>query len=182
MTPDLEEHEGKLKGARREVRNLQVMQMRPGWAAEQLTHLADLERSARAEVKLRLRALAYAKSQQREASQAAPADISASVSRRKDSREPNTEIVDKGIIALFEKGFRAGRENNNISLRDFARELERWIRKEDPGYFRDPEQNVSYGRWQPPAGLSAERLRKRITALKKSARIVASHAEKPVSA
>jgi len=61
--PDLATHERELKNTRQEVRNLQVMQMRPGQTAEQLTHLADLERSARAEVKLRVKALAYARSQ-----------------------------------------------------------------------------------------------------------------------
>jgi hypothetical protein len=61
--PDLEEHERKLRGVRQEVRNLQVMQMRPGQSAEKLKHLSDLERSARAEVKLRVKALAYAKAQ-----------------------------------------------------------------------------------------------------------------------
>jgi hypothetical protein len=39
------------------------MQMQPGQSAEQLKHLADLERSARAEVKLRVKALVYAKAQ-----------------------------------------------------------------------------------------------------------------------
>jgi hypothetical protein len=63
MTPDLATQEAKLKGVRQEVRNLQVMQMRPGLSAEQLKHLADLERSARAEVKLRLKGIAYTKSQ-----------------------------------------------------------------------------------------------------------------------
>jgi hypothetical protein len=60
--PDLETHERKLKNTRQEVRNLQVMQMRPGQSAETLKLLADLERSARAEVKLRIKALAYARS------------------------------------------------------------------------------------------------------------------------
>ena len=55
--------ERKLKGVRQEVRNLQVMQMRPNQSAKKLELLADLERSARAEVKLRLKALAYARSQ-----------------------------------------------------------------------------------------------------------------------
>jgi hypothetical protein len=55
--------EGKLKGVRQEIRNLQVMQMRPGQSAEKLKLLSELERSARAEVKLRLKALEYAKSQ-----------------------------------------------------------------------------------------------------------------------
>ena len=44
-----------------EVRNLQVMQVHPGRSAEELKHLADLERSARAQVKLRLKALAHAR-------------------------------------------------------------------------------------------------------------------------
>jgi hypothetical protein len=61
--PDIETHERLLNGVRQEVRNLQVMQMRPGQSAAKLTHLEDLERSARAEVKLRIKALAYARSQ-----------------------------------------------------------------------------------------------------------------------
>ena len=60
---DLPTLEQKLKGVRQEVRNLQVMQMRPNQSAKKLELLADLERSARAEVKLRLKALAYARSQ-----------------------------------------------------------------------------------------------------------------------
>jgi hypothetical protein len=67
------EHERKLKGVRQEVRNLQLMQMHPGRSAEELRHLADLERSARAEAKPRLRTLAYARSQHGEVSQASPA-------------------------------------------------------------------------------------------------------------
>jgi hypothetical protein len=59
---DLQELERGLKGVRQEVRRLQVMQMRPGQSAQKLRFLADLERSARAEVKLRLKALEYAKS------------------------------------------------------------------------------------------------------------------------
>jgi hypothetical protein len=61
--PDLATRERLLKGVRQEVRNLQVMQMQPGQSAEKLAHLADLEGSARAEVKLRIKALAYARSQ-----------------------------------------------------------------------------------------------------------------------
>jgi len=52
-----------LKNTRQEVHNLQVMQMHPGRSAEELKHLAELERSARAEVKLRVKALAYARAQ-----------------------------------------------------------------------------------------------------------------------
>jgi hypothetical protein len=53
--------ERKLKDARQEVRDLQVMQMRPGQSANKLKFLAELERSARAEVKLRLKTLQYAR-------------------------------------------------------------------------------------------------------------------------
>jgi hypothetical protein len=60
---DLETQERELRNTRQEVRNLQVMQMRPGQSAEKLAHLADLEGSARAEVKLRLKGIAYTKSQ-----------------------------------------------------------------------------------------------------------------------
>jgi hypothetical protein len=63
MTPDIATRERELKNTRQEVRNLQVMQMRPGQSAEKLKLLNDLERSARAEVKLRVKALEYAKSQ-----------------------------------------------------------------------------------------------------------------------
>ncbi len=62
---DLPTLERKLKGVRQEVRNLQVMQMRPNQSAEKLKLLADLERSARAETKLRVKALEYARSQAR---------------------------------------------------------------------------------------------------------------------
>jgi hypothetical protein len=61
MTLDLQELERKLKGARQEVENLQVMQMRPDQSARKLHLLAQLERSARAEVNLRLTALNHAK-------------------------------------------------------------------------------------------------------------------------
>jgi hypothetical protein len=60
---DLQALERKLKAVRQEVRNLQVIQMRPNQSAKKLKLLADLERSARAEVKLRLKALDHAKSQ-----------------------------------------------------------------------------------------------------------------------
>jgi hypothetical protein len=53
----------KLKAVQQEVRNLRVMPMRPGQSAAKLAHLADLDRSAVAEAKLRLKALAYARSQ-----------------------------------------------------------------------------------------------------------------------
>jgi hypothetical protein len=55
----------KLADARQEVRNLIVMQMRPGQSAEKVKLLHNLERSARAETKLRVRALAYHRQQRR---------------------------------------------------------------------------------------------------------------------
>lgn len=61
--PNLPSLEQKLRAARQEVRNLQVMAMQPGQSAEKLKLLADLKRSARAEVKLRLKAIQHAKSQ-----------------------------------------------------------------------------------------------------------------------
>jgi hypothetical protein len=72
--PDIETQERLLKGVRQEVRNLQVVQMRPGQSATQLAHLADLERSARAEVKRRIKALAYARGQADQPSSAKPTD------------------------------------------------------------------------------------------------------------
>lgn len=50
---------------RQEVRNLQVTQMRPGQSAEKLKLLSELERSALAEVKLRLKALAHGQKSER---------------------------------------------------------------------------------------------------------------------
>jgi hypothetical protein len=59
--PDLPTLQRKLKDVRQEIRNLQVMQMRPGQSAQELKVLSDLERSARAEVKLRVKALEHAR-------------------------------------------------------------------------------------------------------------------------
>lgn len=59
---DMAAPEQELKDTRQEVHNLQVMAMRPGLPAEKLELLRNMERSARAEVKLRLKAIAYAKS------------------------------------------------------------------------------------------------------------------------
>ena len=59
---DMAALEQELKDTRQEVHNLQVMQMRPGLPAEKPELLRNMERSARAEVKLRLKAIAYAKS------------------------------------------------------------------------------------------------------------------------
>ena len=62
--PDLPALERKLKDARQEVRNLQVMQMHPGQPPDKLVLLKELERSARAEVKLRLKAIEHEKNRQ----------------------------------------------------------------------------------------------------------------------
>jgi hypothetical protein len=63
MSPDVPEQERKLKETRQEVSNLQVMQMRPGQSVEKLRLLSERERSARAEVNLRLCALEHAREQ-----------------------------------------------------------------------------------------------------------------------
>jgi hypothetical protein len=60
--PDVPTLERKLARVRQEVRNLQVLAMRPGQTRAELQLLAELERSARAEVKLRLKAIEHAKS------------------------------------------------------------------------------------------------------------------------
>jgi hypothetical protein len=59
--PDIETLERELRAVRQEVRNLQVLAMRPNLSAEKLELVRNLERSARAEVKLRLEALNHAK-------------------------------------------------------------------------------------------------------------------------
>jgi hypothetical protein len=63
--PDLKSSQRKLANNRQEVRNLQVMQMRPGQSAEKLELLNQLERSARASVKLRRKAIACWRSLQK---------------------------------------------------------------------------------------------------------------------
>jgi hypothetical protein len=63
--PDLATLERQLANVRQEVRNLQVLQMRPDQSARTLEILSNLERSARAEVRLRLKAIAYEKSRNR---------------------------------------------------------------------------------------------------------------------
>jgi hypothetical protein len=60
--PDLPTLEQKLFEARLEVRHFQVMAMRPNLSPEQRALIWELERSARAEVKLRLKAIERAKS------------------------------------------------------------------------------------------------------------------------
>lgn len=60
--PDLKTLQMKLDGVKREISNLQVMQMRPGQTPEKLETLKHLERSARAELKLRQKALEHQRS------------------------------------------------------------------------------------------------------------------------
>jgi hypothetical protein len=55
----------KLANTRREVRNLTVMGMRPDLPADKRELIHNAERSARAEVKLRIKALWYCREQQR---------------------------------------------------------------------------------------------------------------------
>jgi hypothetical protein len=64
--PDLATLRLKLADARQEVRNLTVMAMRPDLSPARAELLRNAERSARAEVKLRVKALRYAESLQRE--------------------------------------------------------------------------------------------------------------------
>jgi hypothetical protein len=59
--PDLPTMERKLRKVRREARNLRVLQMRSWLPEEKLELLHQMERSARAEVKLRLKAIEHAK-------------------------------------------------------------------------------------------------------------------------
>ena len=60
--PKLAELQTKLDSVRREVRNLTVMGMDPNQTTEQAALVKELERSARAEQRLRKMALDYAKS------------------------------------------------------------------------------------------------------------------------
>lgn len=62
---DLEQLRRELDDARQEVRNLIVMSLAPNLSAERAALIRDLERSARAEVKLRTMALKHAKAQSR---------------------------------------------------------------------------------------------------------------------
>ena len=59
--PTLAELQTKLDSVRREVRNLTVMSMDPNQTTEQAALIKELERSARAEQRLRKMALDYAK-------------------------------------------------------------------------------------------------------------------------
>jgi len=60
-TLDLKVLQSKLADARQEVRNLTVLAMYPDLTAEEAEATRKLERSARAEVKLRIEALKRAK-------------------------------------------------------------------------------------------------------------------------
>ena len=62
ITPTLAELQTKLESVRREVRNLTIMGMDPNQTTEQAALVKELERSARAEQRLRKMALDYAKS------------------------------------------------------------------------------------------------------------------------
>jgi hypothetical protein len=62
--PDLKTLEREAKAVHQEVRNLIVMQMRPNQSPEKLANLRLLERSARAEARVRDAVLEYHKSQQ----------------------------------------------------------------------------------------------------------------------
>jgi hypothetical protein len=62
VTPTLAELQTKLESVRREARNLTIMGMDPNQTAEQAALIRQLERSARAETRLRFMALEYSKS------------------------------------------------------------------------------------------------------------------------
>jgi type II secretory pathway component PulM len=62
VIPTLADLQTKLESVRREVRNLTVMGMDPNQTTEQAALVKELERSARAEQRLRKMALDYEKS------------------------------------------------------------------------------------------------------------------------
>jgi hypothetical protein len=63
--PTLAELQAKLDSVRREVRNLTVMGMDPSQPPDQAALIKQLERSARAEMRLRTMALEYAEGKRR---------------------------------------------------------------------------------------------------------------------
>jgi hypothetical protein len=65
VTPTLSELQTALDSVRREVRNLTVMGMDPSQPPDQAALIKQLERSARAETRLRTMALEYAKGELR---------------------------------------------------------------------------------------------------------------------
>ena len=64
-TPTLAELQAKLDSVRREVRNLMVMGLDPSQPPDQAALIKELERSARAETRLRTMALEHAKGELR---------------------------------------------------------------------------------------------------------------------
>ena len=62
--PDLETLQQKMRECRQEIRNLTIMGIKPDLTLEKKAFLHDLERSARAELKLRHKAIEYYLSQQ----------------------------------------------------------------------------------------------------------------------
>jgi hypothetical protein len=62
--PDLKTMQREMQNCRQEIRNLTIMGMKPGLTPEKKALLLDLERSARAELKLRHKAIEYYLSQQ----------------------------------------------------------------------------------------------------------------------
>lgn len=62
--PDLKTQQREMQNCRQEIRNLTIMGMKPGLTPEKKAFLHDLERSARAELKLRHKAIEYHLSQQ----------------------------------------------------------------------------------------------------------------------
>jgi hypothetical protein len=61
VMPDMDTLQRALAAVRQELHNLQVMQMRPNRTPEELAFLHQLERSCRAEIKLRRQAIEYRK-------------------------------------------------------------------------------------------------------------------------
>jgi len=59
---EIEDAQKRLDSVRREVRNLTVMSLRPDLGPDQAALVKNLERSARAEMNLRVKALDYAQS------------------------------------------------------------------------------------------------------------------------
>src|SRR5262245_25206 len=64
-SPTLAELQAKLDGVRREIRNLTVMGIDPSQTPGQAALIKELERSARAEMRLRTMALEHAKGERR---------------------------------------------------------------------------------------------------------------------
>ena len=57
--PDLKTQQREMQNTRQEIRNPTIMGMKPGLTPEKKALLLDLERSARAELKLRHKAIEY---------------------------------------------------------------------------------------------------------------------------